>query len=470
MATEQALLRDNINSIFVSLSRRSQALVERLLTVIDRLERDELDPDQLASLFEVDHLATRMRRNSESLLVLSGSGLSKQLSRPVPASEVVGAAVSEVEHYARIEVVAAPEVAVAGHAVNDLVHLIAELLDNATFFSEPEKKVTVRMAVTRRKELAIQITDQGVGMSDEEIAIANERLADPPDLDVAVTRRMGLYVVARLAKRHAIVVRLRDNEDIEGGLIARITVPAELVSPVESPSSTAPTRSISDWSGHTDWPTGSGRSSAIAGAFSVPRPRANGIVTEQIDQVTGYEPGPPPPLFGEPLPKREVPNKVATVLTGEQEEAKKKEEDPEDRPTERLPIFEAVLSQWFSDAVGSDADELETSKDKATESAWVTPADSGWLAARALLENTPEASVTSSGLPKRVPKARLVPGSAAPAPPEEPAEQSGPLAPALPPRSAKAIRSRMASFQDGVRRGRHHLIGAQGSDHSEEQQ
>jgi len=144
---------------------------------------------------------------------------------------VVGAAVSEVEHYARIEVVSAPDVTVQGRAVSDLVHVIAELLDNATFFSEPEKKVIVRMAVTRKKELAVQITDSGVGMSEDEIGAANERLADPPDLDVAVTRRMGLYVVARLAKRHNIVVRLRDNEDIEGGLIARITVPADLVAP-----------------------------------------------------------------------------------------------------------------------------------------------------------------------------------------------------------------------------------------------
>jgi signal transduction histidine kinase len=228
MATEQALLRDNINSIFVNLSRRSQALVERQLSLIDRLEQDEQDPDQLASLFELDHLATRMRRNSESLLVLSGTGLSRQLSRPVPASDVVGAAVSEVEHYARIEVASAPDVAVQGRAVSDLVHVIAELLDNATFFSPADKKVIVRMAMTRKKELAIQITDQGVGMSEEEIAATNARLADPPDLDVAVTRRMGLYVVARLAKRHNVTVRLRDNEDIEGGLIARINVPADL--------------------------------------------------------------------------------------------------------------------------------------------------------------------------------------------------------------------------------------------------
>ncbi|MFD2398603.1 sensor histidine kinase [Prauserella oleivorans] len=109
------------------------------------------------------------------------------------------------------------------------MHLLAELLDNATYFSEPETKISVRAVVTRKRALAIQITDRGVGMTEEQLAKANARLADPPDLDVSVTRRMGLYVVARLAKRHGIEVRLRENEDIEGGVIARIVVPAELL-------------------------------------------------------------------------------------------------------------------------------------------------------------------------------------------------------------------------------------------------
>jgi signal transduction histidine kinase len=232
MTAEQATLQSNINALFVNLSRRSQALVERQLSLIDRLEQDEQDPDQLASLFELDHLATRMRRNSENLLVLSGTGLPRQLSRPASVTDVVGAAVSEVEHYARIEVASAPDVAVQGRAVSDLVHVIAELLDNATFFSPEGKKVIVRTAMTRRKELAIQITDQGVGMSEEEIKAANAHLADPPGLDVAATGHMGLYVVAHLAKRHGIAVRMRHNENIGGGLIARINVPAELVLPM----------------------------------------------------------------------------------------------------------------------------------------------------------------------------------------------------------------------------------------------
>jgi signal transduction histidine kinase len=407
MATEQALLRDNINSIFVNLSRRSQALVERQLALIDRLEQDEQDPDQLASLFELDHLATRMRRNSESLLVLSGTGLSRQLSRPVPASDVVGAAVSEVEHYARIEVASAPDVAVQGRAVSDLVHVIAELLDNATFFSPADKKVIVRMAMTRKKELAIQITDQGVGMSEDEIAATNARLADPPDLDVAVTRRMGLYVVARLAKRHNITVRLRDNEDIEGGLIARINVPADLVQPIGSaprsmaaPSTTGSLAAIADQTSTeaqlnppANAPT---RNSGIAGAFTggMPRIRPEGAPVPgdtaqdrtpgELASYPPFNPGfegsaeatttngvpaaepPPAPqngrhdpadtgtaLFGAPLPEPEpAPVDEPTLY---QHYAGSGTPSGEaglnvDAPTERLPIYEAVLSQWFEAA------------------------------------------------------------------------------------------------------------------------
>ncbi|WP_246292684.1 nitrate- and nitrite sensing domain-containing protein [Lentzea indica] len=244
LAAQQALLRDNVNAMFVNLSRRSQALVERQLNLIDRLEQDEQDPDQLASLFELDHLATRMRRNSENLLVLSGTDLSRRLTRPVPAAEVLGAAVSEVEQYARVQVGQTPDLTVQGRAVNDLVHLIAELLDNATAFSDPVTKVTVRTAKTRKGELAIEIQDRGVGMGDQEIIDANDRLADPPDVDVAVSRRMGLYVVARLAKRHDIKVRLRGNEDIEGGTTALVIVPETLIaSPGAAPVSTPPSGS-----------------------------------------------------------------------------------------------------------------------------------------------------------------------------------------------------------------------------------
>ncbi|MBB4907389.1 sensor histidine kinase [Actinophytocola algeriensis] len=562
MATEQALLRDNINSIFVNLSRRSQALVERQLSLIDRLEQDEQDPDQLASLFELDHLATRMRRNSESLLVLSGTGLSRQLSRPVPASDVVGAAVSEVEHYARIEVASAPEVAVQGRAVSDLVHVIAELLDNATFFSPADKKVIVRMAMTRKKELAIQITDQGVGMSEDEIGATNARLADPPDLDVAVTRRMGLYVVARLAKRHNITVRLRDNEDIEGGLIARINVPAELVQPIgatprsmASPSTTG-SLAIADQTSteaRLNPPTNApSRNSGIAGAFTgnMPRIRPEGTPAgadtahdRTPAELSGYPPfnpgyegsaeattangvpaEPPAPqngrhdpadtgtaLFGAPLPEAPVEDTSYQPFAGGGNTPSGEAELNVDAPTERLPIYEAVLSQWFEaadtgsapprGAGGADPAEtatngnghnangtngtngsangtgianghVEAQAEPVEPTPWTSPGDDGWLAAQALLDDKTPDATTNAGLPKRVPKQHLLPGSAAPR--HEARENTGgeatPGMPPLPPRTADAVRGRMSSFQQGVRRGRHALIEAYAGDQSGSEQ
>ncbi|MFJ1766752.1 nitrate- and nitrite sensing domain-containing protein [Amycolatopsis sp. NPDC088138] len=279
MAAEQALLRENVNGIFVNLSRRSQRLVERQLGVIDRLEADEQDPDHLASLFELDHLATRLRRNGESLLVLSGAGLAKSVPKPVPAADVIGAAVSEIEQYARIEVGIVPDVAVQGLAIHDLVHVLAELLDNATYFSEPETKVIVRAVVTRRKALAIQVTDHGVGMSDERLAEVNSRLAEPPDLDVSVTRRMGLYVVSRLAKRHGIEVRLRENEDIEGGVIARVVVPAELLTHLRPGQRQ-----------QTQTPPPMNRSETSMSLPSIPVPSM-----PDFDQTQSYAKTPPPP-------------------------------------------------------------------------------------------------------------------------------------------------------------------------------
>ncbi|SDN04244.1 Signal transduction histidine kinase [Lentzea albidocapillata subsp. violacea] len=677
LAAQQALLRDNVNAMFVNLSRRSQALVERQLNLIDRLEQDEQDPDQLASLFELDHLATRMRRNSENLLVLSGTDLSRRLTRPVPAAEVLGAAVSEVEQYARVQVGQTPDLTVQGRAVNDLVHLIAELLDNATAFSDPVTKVTVRTAKTRKGELAIEIQDRGVGMGEQEIIDANDRLADPPDVDVAVSRRMGLYVVARLAKRHDIKVRLRGNEDIEGGTTALVIVPETLTAiPGQAPVSTPPSGSGSLASAFGMSPSASApamppaehtteigttavRASGIAGAFGgatgttgfTPRidessPSNPGIpvnfvpssITDTgagataipvysdppIEDVTpserwrrdqlaavepegsfestlftayedrneeageiSFEPGyettqfvPIPPIEDEPVSSNGFSRASADEgrldigmghRNGTSEASRKKIEHDLDAPTERLPIYEAVLSQWFQ-AVGSETSasaaqpvpaaaeddvpavtnghvesrlggtgkrsveyidepptvpplsdgpepELPTRSRKpvpavapttsaaglpvrtprskvqpaaeevpapaeqervvepepvveetpaaapTSESAWQSPADEGWHAAQALLNKTPETK-TTAGLPKRTPKAQLVPGSAAPK--QQSLSQTA-QRPPLPPRTADAVRGRMSSLQSGVKRGRHALIEAYAGDQSSRQ-
>nr|WP_307831978.1 nitrate- and nitrite sensing domain-containing protein [Prauserella cavernicola] len=555
MAAEQALLRENVNGIFVNLSRRSQRLVERQLGVIDQLEADEQDPDQLASLFELDHLATRLRRNGESLLVLSGAGLAKSVSRPVPAADVVGAAVSEIEQYARVEVGTIPEVAVQGRAIHDLVHLLAELLDNATYFSEPDTKISVRAVVTRRHALAVQITDRGVGMTEQQLNEANERLADPPDLDVSVTRRMGLYVVARLAKRHGIEVRLRENEDIEGGVIARVVVPTELLtSPpqVEEPApaprissqrngshedisspSLPPITSLADMGETTqfsssaqeqaspqytqDQPSSQFSPAPSAPSASEPQRDANGLVpldqpislddlvggankaagpfvsparpeprapeperepepewpVEQPEAETGNGSGSGEPDYTLALPKREP--RYVPVTPEQPAHAEAAGGDgsalEDDVPTRRLPIYQSVLSRWFSEEtepeqersepeqqVEPDSHVEEPPAEVEQEETWHSVSDTGWQAAHALLDSKDE-EITTAGLPKRVPNAYLVPGSIRSADEGDAFRDTtvgkpgqGAIA-----RSADAARNRMMSFQRGFQSGRHAL-------------
>jgi len=228
LAANEAALRGNVNAMFVNLSRRSQSLVERQIRLIDDLEQGEQDPDRLSSLFQMDHLATRMRRNSENLLVLAGHDASRRWNQPVALVDVLRAAVSEIEQYERVTLNVQPGIAVRGHAVNDVVHLLAELAENATSFSSAETPVVVAGHLLSSGGVLLDITDQGVGMGAEEMAHANWRLDNPPVVDVAVSRRMGLFVVARLAARHGIRVRLRPAP--AGGLTALVWLPDEVVS------------------------------------------------------------------------------------------------------------------------------------------------------------------------------------------------------------------------------------------------
>ncbi|MFP5019526.1 nitrate- and nitrite sensing domain-containing protein [Pseudonocardia phyllosphaerae] len=231
LAADQSALQTNVNSMFVNLSRRSQALVERQLQLIEQLESNEQDPDQLSNLFQLDHLATRMRRNSENLLVLAGTDLAKRNVAPVQVVDVLRAAVSEVEQYQRIVVQTPPEATIAGRAANDLVHLLAELLDNATNFSPPDSQVVMSTTRTADESLLVEISDRGVGMSDGELNDANQRLSGPAEVDVSASRRMGLFVVGRLAARHRVDVRLASAAvgGGSGGLSASVTIPSQLV-------------------------------------------------------------------------------------------------------------------------------------------------------------------------------------------------------------------------------------------------
>jgi hypothetical protein len=228
LAANEAALRGNVNAMFVNLSRRSQSLVERQIRLIDELEQGEQDAERLGSLFQMDHLATRMRRNSENLLVLAGHDSSRRWNQPVALVDVLRAAVSEIEQYERVSLNVQPGISARGHAVNDAVHLLAELAENATSFSSAETPVTISGHLLSSGGVLLDITDQGVGMGAEEMAHANWRLDNPPVVDVAVSRRMGLFVVARLAARHGIRVRLRPAAS--GGLTALVWLPDEVVS------------------------------------------------------------------------------------------------------------------------------------------------------------------------------------------------------------------------------------------------
>ncbi|MBJ7904719.1 nitrate- and nitrite sensing domain-containing protein [Streptomyces sp. DSM 110735] len=216
LASEQALLRGNINAIFTNLSRRNQSLIEGQLTLITDLENNEADPDQLENLFKLDHLATRMRRNGENLLVLAGEEPGRRWDQPVPLVDVLRAASSEVEQYERIELSGVPDAEIHGRAVTDLVHLLAELLENATTFSSPQTKVKVTATRLPDGRVMIEIHDKGIGLTAEDFADINHKLANPPTVDAAISQRMGLFVVGRLSDRHGIRVQLRPSGEQAG--------------------------------------------------------------------------------------------------------------------------------------------------------------------------------------------------------------------------------------------------------------
>ncbi|MET8682483.1 nitrate- and nitrite sensing domain-containing protein [Streptomyces sp. NPDC004647] len=216
LAAEQALLRGNVNAIFTNLSSRNQGLIEGQLSLITELENNEADPDQLENLFRLDHLATRMRRNGENLLILAGEEPGHRWNQPVPLVDVLRAASSEVENYERIELTGVPESEIHGTAVTDLVHLLSELLENATSFSSPQTKVRVTATRLPDGRVMVEIHDKGIGLTAEDFADINHKLANPPTVDAAISQRMGLFVVGRLAERHGIRVQLRPSGEQAG--------------------------------------------------------------------------------------------------------------------------------------------------------------------------------------------------------------------------------------------------------------
>jgi signal transduction histidine kinase len=461
LAGEESRLRANVNAMFVNLSRRSQTLVERQLSLIDGLEQSEQDAQRLSDLFKLDHLATRMRRNSENLLVLAGQDQPRRWHEPVELVDVVRASVSEVENYERVTPQVPAGISVSGQAVNDVVHLLAELMENALCFSPQTSRVTVSGSRIDGGGFMLSITDTGIGMTDEELAQANERLTNTPEVDVAVSRRMGLFVVARLAHRHGIRVQLRRHDS--AGLMALVLLPALLLDSPASPYPTAGTAAFrqqeftigratpalvqpapiqsmapgfaSPWQPSSSWPSEVGGWPSPPAAVREPR---RGIDTNaQHSQFpmpdTHWSPSPSPfgttamPDAGETEAATTGP--IAAVRSTPSGE-------------EYLPIFASLESAWFERNGG--------------DSSWSSPqVEAGWNAAKAVMKPS-EGGATASGLPKRVPKANLIPGSAK----TSAASTDARPQPAIVPEN---VRSRLSGFQRGCQAARHAL--STGSEH-----
>jgi signal transduction histidine kinase len=551
LAADEAILRGNLNAMFINLSRRSQSLIERQLSLIDSLEQSEQDPGRLSSLFRLDHLATRMRRNSENLLVLAGHEVTRRWSQPVPLVDVLRAAISEIEQYERVVLNVQPGIVVVGQAVNDVVHLVAEIVENATTFSPEDAQVYVSGQPLSSGGVLLDITDNGVGISDQEMSHANWRLDNPPVVDVAVSRRMGLFVVGRLAARHGVRVRLRHAQ--AGGLTALIWLPDTVAAPEvapplgrlrrfeaedygPAPSLSAPTQAPTQAPTIGAAPTtqaariprfsptspatptapsfappshaapppvvpaaGSGSdaignlaAAASRGWDESPEeptqalPARNGMASaaaptngtaagDGADATARRPPVPSPanapsgpsrlPSFGGPGPQtRQLPQSPiggenvhggdgpsasdAAAPNGSQTtegELGKVQVPPPAAQDQRLPIFDSLESDWFRRSGKTLSSTRVQSTQQAPQASWTSPADEGWRAAQALA--APAAGeTTQAGLPRRVPRANLVPGSIGNGGPE--AEAEGPA------RSPDAARDRMASFQRGVREGR----------------
>jgi signal transduction histidine kinase len=236
-AVEEARVRRAINEVFLNISRRGQTLLHRQLVLLDRMERRETTPEKLDDLYRVDHLATRMRRHAEDLVILAGAVPGRGWRHPVPIIDVVRGAISEVEDYKRIDIRSVESSAVLGRAVGDVIHLLAELLENATTFSPPHTRVEVTGQVLP-SGYAIEVEDRGRGMAPDAIEEVNRKLAEAPDFDPTDSARLGIFMVAQLASRHRIRIQLRPSAF--GGITAIVLIPGDLVTVNAEPMALPP--------------------------------------------------------------------------------------------------------------------------------------------------------------------------------------------------------------------------------------
>jgi signal transduction histidine kinase len=478
-AVDQARLRKGINRVFLNISMRNQSLLHRQLGMLDSMERRTSEPGALADLFRLDHLTTRMRRHAEGLIILSGSVPGRGWHDPVPVVDILRAAVAEVEDYVRVDVASETDNLVAGNAVSDVIHLIAELVENATVFSPPNTRIEVR-AERVGTGLVAEVEDRGLGLSPDELDDINARLASPAEFDPAHSEQLGLFVVSRLAARHSIKVSLRRSA--YGGTTAVVLLPFGVVVRREEASRAGLRDDQLDDTlargltgrhrmhaigsgrganggantGERDWPTAPWETVPQERAAETTRPLSSpaapgspGVPGSGPPWETAAPPWSPAPQPGTPQP--------GTPQLGMPTPATS-------RPELSRPELSRAEPAW---------PELSRPEPSRPEPSRPEPSRAERAAGAILTDppGTPAGAMSSGshlGMPIRVPQASLAPqlraGGGDPRVPQAAADDD---APGAGPRSPEAMRSMLSSMQQGWRRGRvddlDHPEGAPGS-------
>jgi signal transduction histidine kinase len=448
-AVGQAELRAGVSRIFLNIARRNQSLLHRQLTMLDGLE-SRAEADDLEALFRIDHLTTRMRRHAESLIILSGATPGRGWRHPVRIADVLRAAVSEIEDYTRATVLTESEDGLVGAAVTDVIHLLAELIENAATFSPPNTEVRV-MAERVGTGFAVEIEDRGLGVKPELLAEANRRLAEPPEFDLVDTDQLGLFVVARLAARHDISVTLQRSP--YGGVTAIVLLPHDLVVPEEQmaagmlpPAAEPDEDAVAPVSGPSPVDTVTdGLAEVIEEAVLVPAPSTDAVVPLRETGAGGRFARPPEALPEAPPALPELTGPELTGPAGPWGAPDGPEAAPPPRP---------APNPWSDDAVSQPEDEATQDPvvtvdehDEIIDGEHDGEHDDGgdWQPAG-----------THAGLPRRVRQKNLAPQlrKRPPAPPRAGGVTAGGIA-----RSPEEARSLMASIQQGWRRGRASDVG-----------
>ncbi|MEV4278022.1 nitrate- and nitrite sensing domain-containing protein [Actinoplanes xinjiangensis] len=446
-AVEEANVRRGINEVFLNIARRSQTLLHRQLSLLDKMERRETDPRELEDLYRVDHLATRMRRHAEDLVILAGAAPGRGWRNPVPVIDVVRGAISEVEDYKRVDIRTIASSSLVGRSVGDVIHLLAELIENAASYSPPHTRVQVT-GQALPNGYVVEIEDRGLGMTPEAITEANRRLVEPPDFDPADSARLGLFVVAQLAQRHNIRVSLRASS--YGGITAVVLVPGELVAGFGGRTDEPATP---PWPGSGELPqlTGTGRGPApddvpAIAAAPAEAPSLNGQ-HRTAPEITGPAPSTvAAELSAEGLVQRRrvrKPTLPAPAVNGSAQKDKTVDLSVLDELAAGLPVTPRAVPRNSAPAAPAEVE---------PDPAEVTQVIPTMAAAAPVEEKTAEIPgettgeiIGDDGLPRRVRQANLAPQL------RKPVVEPEPTAPA---RSPEQVRSLMSALQTGTNRGR----------------